>query len=166
MNRRTALLAAASVCALGSAARGDYSVADEGLWPDTWPKELEGLRKQAKTYEGPLILLRRYLIPFTKREEFEAAWPHILAVKSKGAPIILVKGPKTDFFKVEPAGVLIQTPPVDSQEPEEPVPGDRSVRSKWQKTTFIELVVDGKVVDLNRIELPADTPIVDERFGK
>jgi len=25
-------------------------------------------------------------------------------------------------------------------------------------------VVDGEVVDLNRIELPSDTPIVDERF--
>jgi hypothetical protein len=31
-------------------------------------------------------------------------------------------------------------------------------------TTFIELVVDGNVVDLNRIALPADTPIIDERF--
>ena len=106
------------------------------------------------------------MTPFTSREEFEAAWPHILKVKSKGAPIILVHGPKTDFFKVEPAGVMIQTPPVGSQEPEEPVPGDRSVRSKWQKATFIELVVDGQIVDLNRIELPANTPIVDERFRK
>ena len=31
-------------------------------------------------------------------------------------------------------------------------------------TTFIELVVDEEIVDLNRIPLPADTPIVDERF--
>jgi hypothetical protein len=31
-------------------------------------------------------------------------------------------------------------------------------------TTFIELVVDGNVVDLNRIPLPADTPVIDERF--
>jgi hypothetical protein len=30
----------------------------------------------------------------------------------------------------------------------------------------IELVVDGKIVDLNRIALPADTPIVDERFSE
>jgi hypothetical protein len=29
---------------------------------------------------------------------------------------------------------------------------------------LIELVVDGKVVDLNRIPLPADTPIIDMRF--
>jgi hypothetical protein len=32
------------------------------------------------------------------------------------------------------------------------------------KTTYIELVVDGKIVDLNRIALPADTSIIDERF--
>ena len=165
MKRRVALLTIVAVCVAGHV-RADYSVADKGLWPESWPLELEGLRKQAKTYEGPLILLRRYLIPFTKREEFEAAWPHILKVKSKGAPIILVRGPKTDFFKVEPAGVMIQTPPLGSQEPEEPVPGDRSVRSKWIKATYIELVVDGKIVDLNRIELPADTPIVDERFKR
>jgi hypothetical protein len=29
-------------------------------------------------------------------------------------------------------------------------------------TTFIELVVDGNIVDLDRIALPADTPIIDE----
>ena len=29
-----------------------------------------------------------------------------------------------------------------------------------------ELAVDGKIVDLNRIELPGDTPIIDERFQK
>ena len=32
-------------------------------------------------------------------------------------------------------------------------------------TTFIELFVDGNIVDLNRIPLPADTPIIDERFN-
>ena len=31
-------------------------------------------------------------------------------------------------------------------------------------TTFFGLVVDGKIVDLNRIALPAETPIIDERF--
>ncbi len=33
-------------------------------------------------------------------------------------------------------------------------------------TTCIELVVGGKIVDLNRIPLPADTPIIDERFER
>jgi len=31
-------------------------------------------------------------------------------------------------------------------------------------TNYIELIVDGNIVDLNRIHLPADTPIIDERF--
>ena len=30
----------------------------------------------------------------------------------------------------------------------------------------IVLVVDGSVVDLNRIQLPADTPIIDRRFAE
>jgi hypothetical protein len=34
----------------------------------------------------------------------------------------------------------------------------------WRATTEIDLIVDGKVVDLNRIALPADTPILDKRF--
>jgi hypothetical protein len=29
---------------------------------------------------------------------------------------------------------------------------------------YIELIVDGDVVDLNRIPLPPDTPVIDERF--
>ena len=39
-----------------------------------------------------------------------------------------------------------------------------SVRERWMYTTYIELVVDGEVVDLNRVPLPPDTPIIDERF--
>ena len=35
---------------------------------------------------------------------------------------------------------------------------------RWMYTNFIELVVDGNVVDLNRIPLPPDTPIIDLRF--
>ena len=34
----------------------------------------------------------------------------------------------------------------------------------WRARTEIDLIVDGKVVDLNRIALPADTPIIDRRF--
>jgi hypothetical protein len=30
----------------------DYSVWDKGMWPESWPKELEPLRKQARTFEG------------------------------------------------------------------------------------------------------------------
>ena len=168
MNRRTALLSAIACLAIRSVAFAEYSVWDKGMWPESWPKELEPLRKQARTYEGPRVLYRFYLIPFTKREEFEAAWPQLLKVKSKGVPIVLVRGPKTDFFVVQPAGVIIRTPPVNQAPgPENGVSIEdaRKADGEWRtKATYIELVVDGEIVDLNRIALPADTLIIDERF--
>jgi hypothetical protein len=168
MSKKTTLLAAIACLSVSSVLQAEYSVWDKGMWPETWPKELEPLRKQARTYEGPRVLYRFYLIPFTKREEFEAAWPQILKVKSKGAPIVFVRGPKTDFLVVEPAGVLIRTPPVnEAPGPENGVPitGARKADGEWRtNATYIELVVDGKIVDLNRIALPADTLIIDERF--
>ena len=75
MNRRTALLATVALFAAGSV-HALYVVYDRGEWPQSWPKELEPLRKQSRTLEGPLVLYRHYLIPFTKREDFETAWPH------------------------------------------------------------------------------------------
>ena len=32
-------------------------------------------------------------------------------------------------------------------------------------TNYIDLIVDGDVVDLNRISMPAGAPIIDERFN-
>jgi hypothetical protein len=141
----------------------DYSVSDKGAWPKSWPKELGPLRKQARTLEGPLVLFRHHEIPFTKREEFETAWPHLLKVKSKGAPIFLVRAPKKGFSQVKPAGVFIHSPPAQTGNREAPI-NSTNTRERWMWTTYIELVVDGDIVDLNRIPLPADTPIIDERF--
>jgi len=80
----------------------------------------------------------------------------------------MVRGPRTDFFELKPAGVLIHAPPWDQHKnpatPEAAIPGVTNVRERWMNTTYIELAVDGQVVDLNRIPLPGDTPIVDERF--
>jgi hypothetical protein len=167
MNTRLVPVLVTVLLALAATVNADYSVWDKGIWPESWPMEMEPLRKQARTFEGPKWPERRYLIPFTKRGEFEAAWPHLLKAKTKGAPIILLRGPKTDFFEIKPAGVMFHTPPVDKVaggNPETPLPGQMDVRTKWMNTTYIELVVDGEIVDLNRIQLPADTPIVDERF--
>ena len=168
MNRTIALLAAIAFFAVCPAVDADYSVWDTGAWPKSWPQELDPLRKQSSTLEGPLQPHRHYLIPFTKREEFEAAWPHLLKVKSKGVPIILVRGPKTDFFAIKPAGVLIHSPPVDADKEagdEVPAADAKKVHGHWRtNATYIELVVDGEIVDLNRISLPANTPIIDERF--
>jgi hypothetical protein len=168
MKTKCALLGPIAFFVVCSAASGDYAFWDKGMWPGSWPKELEPLRKQARTYEGPIDTDRRYLISFTNRDEFESAWPHILKVKSQGAPIILMRGPKTDFFEVKPAGVLIKAPPTRGDKPanpETPLPGEMDARTKWRNTTYIELVVDGQIVDLNRIPLPPDTQIVDERFA-
>ena len=168
MKRTIALLAAIACLSVCSAVHADYSVWDKGMWPESWPKELEPLRKQARTYEGPRVLYRIYPIPFTNREDFEAAWPQLLRVKSKGVPIVLVRGPKTDFFDVKPAGVVIHTPPVDADKEagdEVPAADAKKVHGHWRtNATYIELVVDGEIVDLNRISLPANTPIIDERF--
>jgi hypothetical protein len=116
-----------------------------GKWPKSWPKELEPLRKQAWTWVHGQIEIPSYEIPFDNREEFESAWPHILKLKRKGAPITLSRGPHIRVKSAKTGGVR--------------------VRSHWAKALYdIELVVDGDIVDLNRIRLPADTRIIDERF--
>jgi hypothetical protein len=152
MKRMIALLVAIVFCAIGSA-YALYQVSEEGTWPKSWPKELEPLRKQSRTLVGPEVLNRHYAIRFTKREELESAWPHILSVKSKGAPIFLVRGPNFFLGGKTKAGVVVHCPPLgQADDPATP------------EATFIELVADGDVVDLNRLPLPADTPIIDRRF--
>jgi hypothetical protein len=160
------MLAALAALAFSAAtAYADYSVTDEGTWPTSWPKELEPLRKQARSLRGSLADITLHEVPFANREEFEAAWPHLLAVKTKGAPIILVRSPDTWMGKLD-AGVRIHCPPGQVGEPVKPVgPTAGEGRTRWLWTNYIELVVDGKVIDLNRIPLPDDTPIIDERFG-
>ncbi len=146
MKRAIALLAAILFCLAGVYA--DYGVTDRGEWPKSWPKEMEPLRKQSRTLEGPRKLDRAYAIPFTDRDEFESAWPHILEVKSKGTSLRLVRGPNFFLGGARKAGVVIRCPP----------------RGESDEPATLELVVDGEIVDLNRIPLPADTPIIDERF--
>ncbi len=138
----------------------DYGVENRGSWPDDWPKELEPLRAQSRTLEGPLVPLLHYAIPFTKREAFEAAWPHLLKVKSQGAPIVLRRGPSFWLGDESSAGVCIHTPP----QGQAPIADAKNVGGRWEQTIYIELIVDGEIVDLNRIPLPPDTPIIDERF--
>jgi hypothetical protein len=106
-----------------------------------------------------MVLLLHYAIPFTEREEFEEAWPHLLKVKTHGAPIVLRRGPNFWLGQGE-AGVCIHTPPAG----ETPVADAKKAGGQLQRMIYIELVVDGDVVDLNRFRLPAGTPIIDERF--
>ena len=165
--KRTTVLLAAIVLGAAASAYALYEVSDTGAWPKTWPAELEPLRKQSRTLVGPMIAQQTHEIPFAKREAFESAWPRLLKVKSKGAPIILLRAPNAWLGETIKAGVRIHAPPPGQSDnpntPEAPI-GSSNVRECWMYTTFIELVVDGEIVDLNRISLPADTPIIDERF--
>jgi hypothetical protein len=128
----------------------DYGVRDEGTWPMSWPKELEGLRARSRTLEGPQVLLLHYAIPFEKREEFEAAWPQLLKVKSHGAPIVLKRGTNFWLGDESKAGVCVHTPP----EGEAPVADAKDAEGRLERTIYIELIVDGGIVDLNRIPFP------------
>jgi hypothetical protein len=153
MQRTIAVLATIAFWAVSSVL-ADYGVTGKGTWPKSWPKELEPLRQQARTFEGPLAPHQHYAITFTNRAEFEAAWPHILKVKSKGASVRLVRGPNFFLGENNKAGVVVHCPP----------PNPAGNPAIPESPTYIELVVDGEIVDLNRIPLPADTSIIDERF--
>lgn len=122
---------------MGSAASALYVVADRGLGPESWLKEFEPLRKQARTLIGPEVENEHFAIRFNKREEFEAAWPHLLQVKSIEAPIHLQRG-KNFFLGDATAGVVVYRPPANA---------------KHRDATRIDLVVDGEIIDLNRIPL-------------
>jgi hypothetical protein len=168
MKRSRLVLSALALCAICSSVHAVYTVAYEGTWPKTWPKELDALRGQSRTLVGPTLPQLTYEIPITRRDDFEAAWPHLLKIKSKGAPVILVRSPYT-FMSTIKAGVVIHCPPAGTDRrltPEGPLPGQSNPRTTWMNTSYLELIVDGDVVDLNRIPLPADTPIIDERFEK
>ena len=181
---------------------------DEGRWPDSWPKELEPYRVQAKTIQVmTLSQSTTYEIFFKERENFEKAWPHILSLKSKGAPLILENAPSDYCGSTLQSGVWILG--VANREGKSsdgkrffagpPWPDDIKSKSgelpewvafkdgKWIPVVYqdrkwvtpdgaehlgviyrarvdIILVVDGKIIDLNRIQLPPDTPIIDKRF--
>ena len=77
-------MAAAVVCAVCSTASAAWEFTTTGAWPQTWPKGLEPLRKHSSTIRGSQADLIIHHIPFTKRDQFEAAWPLCLAVKTKG----------------------------------------------------------------------------------
>jgi hypothetical protein len=160
-----------------------------GVWPKNWPKELEPLRKQSRQLvfggvsrpDAPITHnCSRFEIPFTAREQFESAWPHILTLKNKGAPLTLLPvadvrvqtGNTVRTEKTSGVRILVSMPitPVD------PKAADRLLRAindpkvlgpavPPKYVTGIELVVDGEIVDLNRIRLPANTPIIDKRFA-
>ena len=156
------------VASLSQTASAEWIVSPTGTWPKAWPEELEPLRATATSFEGGLVNVTRHRIEFTDRESFETAWPHLLKVKTAGAPIILRSSPAKSIGKPMTAGVWIQSPPKAPRSVTLlPRPSGSSFRTDPDyatHSTFIELVVDGSIVDLNRIRLPQDTPIIDRRI--
>ena len=151
MNKTALLLAATIGFATGGFTQADSIDGPEGKWPKTWPRELEPLRRQASTWVGGVAMNTRHEIPFTNRESFESAWPHILSLKSKGASITLLDGRHYYQNSDKTAGVMI-LPPLEG------------ISSGSLSVTRLVVMVDGDIIDLNRIRLPADTPIDDRRF--
>ncbi len=212
-NARIVAVASVVFCAVLSVS-ALYEVAEEGLWPKTWPGEFEPLRKQSRTLIHSSFAI--YEIPFTFQKEFEAIWPHILKLKSKGAPVVLLNGSGKKLGRTMKTGIRIVAPltgslvvPSGARYPagaEASIPDGGFLRigppwpehikselgelpeyvlddnGRWvayvpdpkvEPTRYlrraridIELIVDGTIVDLNRIQLPADTPIIDKRFRK
>ncbi|MEO7299676.1 MAG: hypothetical protein ABI042_14000 [Verrucomicrobiota bacterium] len=64
------------------------STREQGIWPEDWPKELEPLRKQARSIlVGTGIQQNIYEIRFTSREEFERAWPSLQKLRTTNSPV-------------------------------------------------------------------------------
>lgn len=174
-----------------------------GTWPDSWPKELDQFRGQAKSMQvSHSIQENVYEIRFESRQEFDRAWTHILKLKTKGAPLIIDGAPS--YYPVSgttaEAGVRILAPSLggslSAAAPDTELfagpPWPDYLRlpygglpeyvvnrnGKWidydraaddrgfrhRARVDIVLITDGKIVDLNHIKLPPDTPIIDKRW--
>jgi hypothetical protein len=214
--KSTIILFVVMIMLVSSFCFGMVSVYNTGRWPDSWPKELEPYRGQAKTRQIAAVYSENvYEIRFENREEFEKLWPTILKLKDKKAPLRLrsIKRPIKEgslsnsekpvvrvFSHVRPGGRTlrpappwpdsIRSPtgelpeyvarsedgntwiPVEKEKPRDfidfmlslVVEGNPPRGFMYRVRTEIELVVDGTIIDLNRILLPRDTPIIDRRF--
>jgi hypothetical protein len=165
MQRPLGILATLALFVAASHLHADVWVQNKGAWPKSWPRQLDRFRVNSRTIEGPLGGYLRYEIPIADRDAFEAAWPHFLKVRSASYPIVLIRSPYTGKGAAEgnsiTAGVIVNTfpaPQIASATAEE----GRAARV--ESATVIVLVVDGEIVDLNRISLPEKTQIKDERF--
>ena len=134
-----------------------------------------------------------YEIHFNDREEFERLWPAVLKVKTEGAPLTLrtfepIEDHPMDGDIFTKPYLTIHVPPSNSPRKLETVrlpsgepaeyaqlredawhplePGETGHRTSGYSArarTDVALHVDGTVIDLNRIPLPGNTPIVDKR---
>lgn len=166
MRRTAGILVTLLMGVMAAQLFADVSVVNKGLWPESWPKELEPLREKSRTIEGPLGGFLHYEIPFTDRDAFESAWSQLLKVRSPESRIVLIRSPyegtgarKGSSMK---AGVLINSFPFAGSTADAP---PKDSEPKPTSMTTVVLVVDGEVVNLNRITLPLNTYIEDQRFN-
>ena len=104
---KVTIVAGTVLCALFSV-YALYEVCETGAWPKSWPKELEPLRNQSRTLTHETVNIHE--IAFSNRVEFESAWPHILGLKGKGAPIKLLASPDNRLGITIKAGVRLCGP--------------------------------------------------------
>jgi hypothetical protein len=106
-------------------------------------------------------------MPFLEETNGVAGCSKGKKVKTPGAPAFLVRGPNFFLGDGVKAGVIIHSPPVGQSNnpnpPEAPIAGITNPRVRWMNTTYLEVVVDGDVIDPDRIRLPGHTPLFDER---
>jgi hypothetical protein len=161
------MLAMFVIIALVRQLSADVSIENKGRWPRTWPGELEPLRAKSRTIEGPLGGYLTYEIPFSERDAFEASWPHLLKVQGPECSIVLVRSPYTAKGVAKghsmKSGVVFRSWPLSTRTSASPT-GEEFRKVAPRHRTAIVLIVDGKIVDLNRISLPKDCTIQDERF--
>jgi hypothetical protein len=180
------------------------TIDETGMWPQSWPKELEPLRKDARTIRiATMIHEDVYEIHFKDRETFERSWPILLGLKSKKGQLTFYKVASSPpdqvvIFSNEVPALRIYDSPAGS------ISGGSAVGPPWPSSAFlpngllpeyvkagevqgkrtwipatrgegfqgfmerarvdIELIIDGKIIDLNRIRIPSDTPIIDKRW--
>ena len=185
------------VSVAGSLCLALVTSSERGAWPDTWPRELEKLRRDGRTYSySSLTEECAHEVFFESREAFENAWPQLLKVKSEGAPLILESLQNSNLYPrpTQPAvRVLAPSPPgrgFTDAERNRPFPWPDTIKHpdgtwpeyvvhyeggwvpsgkaamRFRARRDLVLIVDGEIIDLNRISLPPETPIVDRRFKK
>jgi len=113
--RKLFLFAAFAMLPCAATILASTTVSPVGLWPNSWPEQLNFLRQRARTFQVRCGAQQNvYQIPFANREEFERAWPYLLSLKSRGAPIYVQDGPaRYDYDSFGPmvqAGVLVLGP--------------------------------------------------------
>lgn len=176
-------------------------IANSGMWPEDWPKELAPLRPAAKTLDVVTGIQETiYEIPIPDRETFEKIWPALVKIRtpessvtlyaaksappkawgtllSNEHPTVRIYAPSRSKGNAQAIAAVVgkqgELPEYVVQEkdaagqtlwsPADPR-ADRPPRGFYYRArTDLELVVDGKVVDLGRVKLPEDARVVDHR---